>query len=483
MIRKQADDDHPDADAGRAPVADPATPQKSDAPRADTDETALQRVGKVVAQLVVAVAIVAAGLGLTYLLVQTKTAPAKLTAVRAAPVVVVAQVENATADATVRGFGSVRAATELRIVPQVGGRVTSVHPQLVAGGTIPAGAVVLEIDPTDYELALERARADLQRAKAALTRVDASRRAASAEVVRAETALATTRAEAQVAREEFERLRPNEPVPPLVAKEPQQRQAESAVAAAKAQLEAVNAEELELQAQQRQAEAAVRQAEVNLGRAKVTLPEEPDVASFRVLEESVNVGQFVTAGSPLATVYAADSLEVPVPLEDRQLRWINLRTEGEASPATITLDYAGEQQTWPAFVDRTAGQIDPRTRLVEVVVKAEQAESEPGGVRLVPGLFVNVAIDGQPLDRVAAVPRRALHTTEEGQTVVYAAVPNDAEGSDATLASRPVEIIRRSGDMVYVRGLEDGDLVVLTRLDVIGEGMAVRVGQVQEAAQ
>ena len=427
--------------------------------------TRLQQVGGVVAQLLVAGLIVGLGGLLAWWLVSTKSAPAKIPGGRAAPVVVVSEVVSGATDPTIRGYGRVRAADELRVVPQVGGRVIEAHPGLRLGGRIPAGEVVLRIDPADYEVALDQAQADLERARAARTRVDARRRAAEAEVARRETGLETIRAEAEVSRSEFERINPNRPVPPLVAREPQVRENEAALASAEAALQDTEAEALELDAQIRQAESRVRGAELSLERTALTLPGEAG-ETYRVAEESVDVGQTVVAGQSVATLYDAGSLEVPVPLEDRRLRFVRV----PGSEATVVV---GEGVELPGVVDRTEAQIDARSQLTEVVVAIEP---ESGDVLPTPGRFVEVLIDGETIEDVAAIPRPALRTDRDGSPYVYLAVDGDV---GPVLARRTVEVARRDGDVLYVRGLDSGDRVVLTRLDAATEGMAVQVGEVQ----
>ena len=446
-------------DAGATP-AEPVVVVE-DPPSRDDGPTTLQKVGATVAQLAIALLILLAGVGLTYFLVSTKSAPGKLPAASAAPVVAVIEASVGTAETAVTGFGRVRAANELRVVPQVGGRVVEAHPELRAGGRIPAGAVLLRIDPADYEVALERARADLERAEAARTRVDARRRAAAAEVARRETALETMRAEAAVSRAEFENLNPGRDVPPLIAKEPQLRENEAALESALASLQDVDAEEQELDAQVRQAEAGVRAAELSLGRTDVVLPDAGDARAYRVAEELVDVGQSVVQGQPVATLYDAGSLEVPVPLEDEELRYVRV----PGSPATVTLDGG---RTVAGTIDRTEATIDDRSQLVEVVVALADGVDRPP----TPGRFVDVAIDAEPIEGVAAIPRRALRVTPDGTPRVWLAA------GDGTIEFRDVEVARRDGDAAYVRGLADGDRVITSRLDVATPGMAVQVGEV-----
>ena len=475
--------------------ATPAEPVAAADPNAETNA---QAIGQVIFQLFLSAVVLAVAGGLVWLLVEQKTAPATLPLAKSAPSVLVRRVTNETRPTQIRGYGNVRASRRVQLAAQVGGRVVETNPQLVTGGTLPGGAVVLRIDSTDYDLAVDLAQAALDRAAAGLTRVDAKRQAAQAQVAQAQTALQTADAESEVARAEFRRINPGEEVPPLVAKEPQAKQAAAGLQAAEAGVADVDAEQKELEAARTQAEAELRQARVNRGRAEVRLPEG---GPWRVTSETVDVGQNVAPGQTFADVYDASSLEVAVPLEDRQLQWIDfaggdreqLKSAGieenpatrpgsavadkdspQGSAATVSAEYAGSERSWAGRVRRTEGQIDPRTRLVEVVIVADAPASSDGGARLVPGLFVDAEIDGKPVEGAATIPRRALHAPEDDDSpdarqVVYVARNNKLE-------IVPVDVVRRGGDDVAVRGLQDGAAVILTRLDVVTPGMELQLG-------
>ncbi|MEL7238455.1 MAG: hypothetical protein AAGK78_06305, partial [Planctomycetota bacterium] len=206
-------------------------------PASMSDETSTQKVGGVILQILISLAIVAVGIYATKWLVGIKTMPAQVPQTRAAPVVTVANVSPTTAENLISENGTIRAARRLSVVPQVGGRVDAVHPEFTAGGTVTGGTRLLEIDRTDYELAKAQADADVQRIQAGIKRLDARRRSASAEVARAETSLQTMQAEAAVAEEEFRRINPGQPIPPLVAKVPQLQEMRASLDASKAMVD------------------------------------------------------------------------------------------------------------------------------------------------------------------------------------------------------------------------------------------------------
>jgi len=79
------------------------------------------------------------------------------------------------------------------------------------------------------------------------------------------------------------------------------------------------------------------------------------------------------------------------------------------------------------------------------------------------GLFVTATIAGKPISAAARLPISALQTDD---TVFVL--------SNNTLQRRKVEIVFREGDSVVVNGgLENGDVIVISRLEVMFEGMKV----------
>jgi RND family efflux transporter MFP subunit len=328
----------------------------------------------------------------------------------------------------VRGHGEVGAKVAVEVVPQVSGRVVQVHPSLVAGGFFRAGEPLVVIDPRDYELAVDRSRATVAGAR-----------------VRLEQELA----EAEVARAEWQSMNPGQAPPSgLVVREPQ-------VAQARAEIEAARAD--------------LRTAELNLERTRVAVPFDGIVVS-----ESVDVGQYVAPGRAVAMVYGTEQVEIRVPLESRELEWFDVPSRPGAGGATVdvTLGDAGSGHSWTGTVVRMEGQVDPASRMVHVVVAVRDPFSRIGGrPPLLPGTFVDVSIRGRSLEDVVPVPRHAVH---EGRDVWVV--------EDGLLRIRQVELARSDRERSYVAaGLEGSSRVVVSALDAVTDGMAVRVAEHPES--
>jgi RND family efflux transporter MFP subunit len=370
---------------------------------------------------VLALAVLAGGVGLFLTLAKREPPRAAPPAPPVGPAVTVMEATPREVPVIITGHGTVRPFVEVQVVPQVGGKVVEVHPQLRPGGVVRKGETLLKIDPSDYELAV---------------------RQASGEVAKTRTALELQQAEAQVAREEWRDIHGERPAPPLVAREPQIRQAEAELEAARARL---------------------ARAELDLKRTSLTAP-----VDARVVQKSVDVGQYVTPGAPLASLYGTQRMEVVVPLEDRQLAWFDLATaDRPGSPVTLKANFGGSQRTWAGRAERLEGQVDANTRMVNLVVAVDQPASGDGST-LLPNQFVTAMISGNPIGDVVVLPRYAIRV--DGR--VWVASPGEGDASQLRFAE--VEVIRREADSVFVRGLSRGDRIVTSSLDVATEGMLVR---------
>ncbi|MYA12731.1 MAG: efflux RND transporter periplasmic adaptor subunit [Gemmatimonadetes bacterium] len=345
----------------------------------------------------------------------------------------------------VHGAGTVRPRAEIDVAAQVGGTVTWVAPSFQGGGRVRADEVLFRIEDADYVNRVQQAQAN---------------------VAAQQVALLQEEERARIAREEYERM--------------QRRSGGGASGAASAltlrqpQLEAARA------ALARDS-AALADAELALSRTEVKAP-----FSGAVRSESVDVGQFVGPGQSVGRLYAADAVEVVVPLSDADAAliprlWNLVAGDGNRSVrATVAATYGDGRYTWSGYVDRAEAALDEQTRTIDVIVRVPNpfrggtpADEDGGGATgsgasgppLLVGQFVDVRIDGVAPERYFAVPRAALRTGNEVWAV--------RGGTTITIVS--VRVLQRIDDVVYVTGgLEDGQRVVVSGIQIATEGMQVR---------
>ena len=319
----------------------------------------------------------------------------------------------------VHSQGTVAPDTQSQLIPEVSGRVTWMSGSLVNGGFFEEGQALLRLDDKDY-------RSNLKRARAALTRAEATY----------EHALF-----------EFERM----------------KSLEERRLASRSQMEAA-------QRDYRVAEATLEDSRANVEQAGLSLERTVVKAPFTglVREESVDVGQLVGPASPVATIYATDRLEVRLPIADRQLGFLNLpvghrgQLPADGQPAvTLSAEYAGRLLQWDGSIVRTEAQIDTSSRMVNVVARiAGNGEESLPAV----GLFVNADIEGLLVDDIVVLPRNALRN---GNRVLVI-------GADDRLEFRTVEPLRLYQDDVLIRaGLEAGERVCISPMQTPIDGMLV----------
>lgn len=363
-----------------------------------------------------------------------------------APLVEVLEVQTSSVRMNVTGYGTVEPRMDVQVVPQVSGRIVSCNPQFVAGGFFDANTPLVVIEKRDYSIALQ---------------------AAEAAVAQAEVRLASEQAEAEVAKREWYTIHPGkEPDSILVFREPQVRSAEVQLRSAQAQLE---------------------KAQLDLERTEISMP-----FDGRVIGTSVDIGQFVIQGQPIGSVYGSEVVEISVPLKNEELAWFAVpgfrsdHVTGDGTAATVAASFAGRQHRWEGQIVRMKSRVDARSRLTHVIVQVHDPfVLKSGQVPLLPGLFVEVTIQGTTVDHVISIPRHAIRHGRD----VWVARPEtaeergyrDPEGSAATtlyrrLTMRPVTILRQDRTCAYLTdGLSQGEFVITTPLDMVTEGMKVRV--------
>ena len=92
---------------------------------------------------------------------------------------------------------------------------------------------------------------------------------------------------------------------------------------------------------------------------------------------------------------------------------------------------------------------------------AELIDGETSSIR--PGAFVRVDFIGRSFDNVAIIPEEALF----GDDLVYL-------NQNGVAVSQKVRVVHRTPGSVYVEGLEDGMMLIATRLPAIGDGVRIQ---------
>jgi len=345
---------------------------------------------------------------------------------RKAPEEVITRVEVIEAQpedkpARVRATGTVEPARQVVLMPQVSGRIVWQSDELVPGTRVEKGTVLARIDPTDFELAVEQSKSQLRSAELELE-LEKGRQDAAAR----EWALLGDGRDADDA--------------PLALRKPQLQAARQNLAAA---------------------QAGVKQAEINLQRTFLVAP-----FNAVILDESIDVGQLVGPTTTAATLLGTDEVWVRVSIPVDQVPAIELPTEEHpGSPARVEQRLATGAVVRDGSVAKLMAQLDASTRTAQLLVVVPAPMDGPeGSIPLLPGAYVDVAIDGRVLSDVMTIPRTALDGGDKVWVVEH----------EGTLGSRTVRVgWREARDVVVTDGLEPGSRVVVSPLAYPVEGMPV----------
>ena len=310
-------------------------------------------------------------------------------------------------------FGEIVTARQIDLRTLVSGEVISVAPGLEEGAFVKKGETLLTIDPFNYENALAEAEAQL---------------------LGAEGAFATSKTDYERAQKLYEKG-----------------------TVAKKYLDDRRADFLMKKGSYDRLKIVVRRANRDLENTRVVAPYDAYVSNVNARE-----GRFVGPNDFIAKLSDASNYELRFNLSDAE--YGALLSAGSPivdQPVTAIWSIGNKEFRFAGKVRRVGALIDQKTRGVDIYADIQTGEDTV----LRGGAFVKVRLDVQPLERVVVLPLDALNSQDELFVI-----------KDSRLEMRQAEVFLRSGNKAYVTGgLEDGDLVLLTRFNEVSTGLLVEV--------
>lgn len=355
-----------------------------------------------------------------FLLKSMQTHPQKTARIQPRPAVEVTAIRRAPLHLMVSSQGTVTSKHSIEWSSEVAGRVIWVAPELVEGGDVTAATTLLKLDPTDYRVAVANAEAGLADAK---------------------LSLAEERNELRRAKN-YRAGNTGNTVSGL--RQPKLAQVEARVKAA---------------------EAALLQARQDLAACDIKAP-----FSSIIDGKQVDLGQYVSTGTTLFNLLSTDIVEVRLPVTAADIGFIDSRIGQQVTGDKVTgrveliAALGGVEQRWQGRLVRIERRVDADTRTFFVVAEVEQPYNQSlHGAALTVGMFVDAVIEGLTIDEGVRIPGTALHANR----FVYLVENN-------RLRQQPVKVLRRERNQVVISdGLDSGDQLVLTRLDLMADGMPV----------
>lgn len=324
--------------------------------------------------------------------------------------------------------GTVEPRTSTTLVSEVSGAVLEVASQFEVGGTFKKGDILIRLDAADYEVAKQRAEAQLKSAKAQLL---------------------TEQARSIQAKKEWQMTgRPIEDAPILALRTPFLAEAEARLL---------------------QAQAEVAQAELKIQRTVIRAPYAGMVSATHV-----DMGQYVTIGTRLGSIFAIDYAEIRLPMTDKQMSKLSLAKSAiKSQPFTkakveLKAMVNGQQVSWPAVLVRSEGTIEQSSRAQYLVAQIDdpyhlnnQQNSQP----LLMGTFVEATVTGKIIKDVYALPRYALRSNQRIATVT----------AEKRLKMITVDYSYEDRNYYYLTSDLEGQVEVVTSgMGIMVDGMKVK---------
>jgi len=375
--------------------------------------------------------------------------------------------------AKVIAYGNVEPKITLKTLSEVSGKISYVHPDLKQGNSIPAGTVVIRVDPQDYKVTLKQTQADLAASQSSLKQVQVEEQTTR-------RSLALAKNNLQVGEKELERIR-SVWKRKLIARsnldteEQKVIQLRQQVSELQGKLNGYASRKATIRAQMTRAKEQVKGQKTTLGRTIITLP-----FSARIGAIFIEKDQFVSVGTTLFEALDINAVEINAQLPVLHMRSLVTHLEGK----TFNRPTMGVTQTvlsrlnlsarvklvgdmpdawWDAKVLRLSESIDPVRRTLGIVVGIDRPyEKVIPGRRppLLKGMFTAVELYA-PQRQAIVIPRKAIH---HGRVYVVS--------KDKRLQIKAISIQQHQGDLVVVRnGLQEGDQIIINDLVPVIEGM------------
>jgi RND family efflux transporter MFP subunit len=337
----------------------------------------------------------------------------------------------------VKSQGTVQPLTRTMLVSEVSGIVMEIAPQFEVGGTFARGDVLIKLDAADYQVAKQRADAQLQSAKAQLL---------------------SEQARSSQAQKEWEMTgRPLSEAPVLALRKPFLAEAQSRLL---------------------QAKAEVRQAELKLQRTVIRAPYAGMVSSTMV-----DVGQYVTIGAKLGETFAIDFAEIRLPMTGKDLSKLGWNAATSKQPifnqnkVQLQGTVNGKTATWQAVLVRSEGTIEQSSRsqyLVAQVADPYNIKAIADRPRLLIGSFVEAIVAGKIISDVYSLPRHALRSNKRVATV----------DADQYLKLLDVDYMYEDHTNYYINsGLEGKVEVVTSGMGIMVDGMKLKPFKLEDAVK
>lgn len=297
----------------------------------------------------------------------------------------------------------------------ISGEVVSVSKNLIQGGIVKKGELLVEIDKRDYELSVKEKRASL---------------------LKAESALMLEGGQQKIAEHEFSLVPDNENIPSsskdLMLRKPQLLQA---------------------QANYEIAQVALENAELNLGRTQIKAP-----WSGVVLDTDIVEGAMLSSGGVVAKISDYTKYWVQVEVPHNKVKYLDFSKKDSAEI------YFDSNIKIKGRVSHLLGELDSSSLLVPLIVEAKNPNLKSGNnnnINLLIGDYRKVKIDGKKIQDCFKVKKEFVK--EGGKVWVF---------DSGKLQIKNVDLINEDAEYYFFNAdIKDNSQIVVTNIQLPVDGM------------
>jgi membrane fusion protein, multidrug efflux system len=164
-------------------------------------------------------------------------------------------------------------------------------------------------------------------------------------------------------------------------------------------------------------------------------------------------GAYVNSGGQIARMIRTDQLEVDVPVENGQSKWIKIGDQVEVFSRN-------RQMVRPGKVIRKSDFVDPNTQSRSIFVWVQYQPNDP----VLAGEYKEVKFPGQSIVQSMEIPRNAVFNSNEVFTVI-----------DGKLKKEQIHILKWNENTLIFNGLHEGTIIVTEPLINVKENSSVGI--------
>ena len=355
----------------------------------------------------------------TFVLIKSKAQPEIISLPERAKAVYFINAPKVDVTPFVTSHGTVVPSQIWRGISETNGKIISTHPLLDKGAIINKGETLVQIDPTDYQIAVTQAQAAVSINKAQLTELHLEEKNTQAlfDIEKKSLLLSKNEldrkkvmlTENSISQAEYDRenkLYLNQ---------------QKTLATLNHSLTLFPIKYERMAAELKKLEAQLSTATLNLDRTSVIMP-----FNARISEVSVELGQYVRQGELLVIADGMKKAEITVQIpmnrmsqlissnkaKEIDLTTTQLNDNSFGISALIKLTVNNNANQWEGHVSRISETLDLKTRTIGLIIEVDEPYSNviPGKrPPLMRGMFVTIELRGKTQPMSIVVPRSAIY--------------------------------------------------------------------------